>query len=171
MSSPSLRVAQPWDLRPIRRADDPEVAEIIREVMTEHGCQGAGFAIHDDEVDDMFARYQGDRSGYYVVERDGAVHGGGGFAALEGAPEALGVCELRKMYFLASARGLGLGRAMLAQLLDDMRRAGFRRCYLETTTQMTAAQRLYLAAGFVEQPGPEGATGHHACDRFFSRAL
>ena len=29
----------------------------------------------------------------------------------------------------------------------------------------------YLAAGFVEQPEMEGATGHHGCDRFFSKAL
>ncbi len=164
-------MSSPWILRPIRSVDDAQMAEVIRVVMTEHGCSGAGFAIHDDEVRAMSASYRGDCARYYVVEQDGVVQGGGGFAPLEGAPADSGVCELRKMYFLPEARGLGLGRSMLALLLDEMQLAGFRRCYLETTTQMHAAQRLYLAAGFVEQPEMEGATGHHGCDRFFSKAL
>ena len=75
------------------------------------------------------------------------------------------------MYFVAAARGQGLGRALLALLLDEMRSAGYRRCYLETTRQMQAAQRLYRAAGFGPQTAAEGATGHHGCDVFYSRSL
>ena len=43
------------------------MAEVIRVVMTEHGCSGAGFAIHDDEVRAMSASYRGDCARYYVV--------------------------------------------------------------------------------------------------------
>jgi putative acetyltransferase len=88
-----------------------------------------------------------------------------------GSTAADAVCELRKMYFRPVARGLGAGRALLQLLLDEMRAAGFRRCYLEITSWMDRAHRLYLAAGFTEQPGPEGCTGHHGCDRVFARAL
>ncbi|MBM3960976.1 MAG: GNAT family N-acetyltransferase [Planctomycetes bacterium] len=161
----------PWILRPIRPADGLAMAAIIREVMTAHGASGPGFAIHDAEVDGMSAAYAGPRAAYYVVERDGAVLGGAGFAQLHGTAAADGVCELRKMYFLPAARGQGLGRALLAVLLDAMRSAGYRRCYLETTRQMQAAQRLYRAAGFLPQPAAEGATGHHGCDVFYSRSL
>ena len=161
----------PWQIRPMRPADDRLIAAVIHDVMTEHGCGGAGFAIHDDEVTAMRRSYQVPRAGYFVVARGEAVLGGAGYAQLEGTRERDGVCELRKMYFRPEARGQGLGHAMLTLLLDEMRAAGYRRCYLETTSWMDAAQRLYRASGFVEQPNPEGATGHHGCDRFFSRTL
>jgi len=160
-----------WILRPLRPADDDDVARIIREVMTEHGCAGAGFAIHDDEVARMSAHYRGPDARYYVVTRGGDVHGGAGFARLAGTSVDDAVCELRKMYFRPSARGLGLGRELLTLLLDDMRLAGYRRCYLETTSWMQRAQQLYREAGFGELPGPLGATGHHGCDAFFLRPL
>lgn len=158
-------------LRPIRPADDAAVAAIIRDVMTEHRCTGAGFAIHDAEVAAMSRAYATPRARYYVVERAGEAIGGGGFAPLAGSDPASATCELRKMYFRPAARGLGLGRALLDLLHDEMRAAGFRRCYLETTSWMDDARRLYLAAGYAELPGAEGSTGHHGCDRFFARAL
>lgn len=161
----------PWILRPIRPVDDAAIATIVRTVMTEHGCSGPGFALHDAEVVAMSANYRSDTSRYFVVEHGGTVHGGAGFARLHGSDASAAVCELRKMYFLPALRGLGLGRAMLSLLLDEMRAAGFRRCYLETTRQMVAAQRLYRAAGFLPQGAAEGATGHHGCDTFYSREL
>lgn len=162
---------QPWLLRPIRHRDDAAVAAIIRTVMTEHGASGPGFAIHDAEVTSMRANYPGGDARYYVVEHAGVVLGGAGFARLQGTTRDAATCELRKMYFLPPARGRGIGRAMLELLLDEMRDAGYRRCYLETTSRMLAAQRLYRAAGFVQRCGPEGATGHHGCDTFYGREL
>lgn len=160
-----------WQLRPIRAADDAAVARTIREVMTEFGCSGPGFAIHDAEVACMSANYPGGSACYYVVERDGEVLGGGGFAPLAGSAADAATCELRKMYFRPPARGLGLGHALLERLLPEMRAAGFRRCYLETTSQMLAAQHLYQRHGFRRLAGSEGCTGHHACDLHFAREL
>ena len=164
-------VPQSRHLRGIRPADDAAVAQTIRSVMTEFGCSAEGFAIHDAEVDAMSAHYPGGTARYHVVERDGDVLGGGGFAPLAGSPPDAATCELRKMYFRPEARGRGLGHALLRRLLAEMRAAGFRRCYLETTSWMQAAQHLYTAHGFTLLPGPEGATGHHACDRHFARPL
>ncbi|MFY9342700.1 MAG: GNAT family N-acetyltransferase [Planctomycetota bacterium] len=161
----------PWLIRPIRPADDVAVAALIRTVMTEHGASGPGFAIHDAEVDAMTTAYRSADARYYVVEHDGAVVGGAGFARLAGTDATAATCELRKMYFQPAARGLGLGRAMLALLLDEMRAAGYCRCYLETTGQMQAAQRLYRAAGFEPLCSAQGATGHHGCDTFYARNL
>jgi len=163
--------AAPWIIRPIRAADDAAVAAIVRDVMTEHGCCGQGFAIHDAEVAAMSAAYRAADARYFVVERGGNVLGGAGFARLAGTGRAEATCELRKMYFRPTARGHGLGRAMLELLLDEMRAAGYLRCYLETTSWMQQAQRLYRAAGFTELPRAEGATGHHGCDTYFARPL
>lgn len=161
----------PWILRPIRPTDDAAVAATIRSVMTEHGCCGQGFAIHDAEVACMSANYADATARYYVVEHGGEVLGGAGFARLAGTTAEQATCELRKMYFRPAARGRGLGSALLTLLLGEMRQAGYRRCYLETTSWMQAAQQLYRHHGFVEQAGAEGNTGHGGCDRFFARAL
>lgn len=161
----------PWILRPLRPADDAAVAAIIRDVMTEHRCSGEGFAIHDAEVAGMSRHYAAADARYFVAARGGEVLGGGGFARLAGSAVDAATCELRKMYFRPAARGLGLGHELLALLLDEMRAAGYRRCYLETTSWMAAAQHLYRAHGFAEIPSPLGNTGHHGCDRFFVRDL
>ena len=152
-------------IRPIEARDDARIAQIIRTVMPEFGACGSGFAINDPEVDYMSRAYGAPRSAYWVVERDGVVEGGGGVAPLEGGDED--VCELRKMYFLPTLRGLGAGADVMRRSLDAARAFGFRRCYLETLTGMDAAMRLYEKNGFRRIDGPMGATGHGGCNTFY----
>jgi putative acetyltransferase len=152
-------------IRPIEPRDNETVARIIRTVMPEFGADGPGFAIHDTEVDAMYQAYARPASSYFVVERDGVVAGGGGVAPLEGGEAD--VCELRKMYFLPVARGIGAGSAMIQRCLDAARAHGFKRCYLETLTGMDAAQALYKRSGFTALCSAMGGTGHHGCDRYF----
>jgi putative acetyltransferase len=158
-----------YAIRPIEPRDDAAVASIIRTVMPEFGACGDGFAINDPEVDWMSRAYAAPRSAYFVVEVDGRVVGGGGMAPLEGGgPDT---CELRKMYFLPEARGVGAGAALMARCLDAARQAGFRQCYLETLTGMDAAMRLYERSGFRRIDAPMGATGHGGCNTFYLREL
>ena len=156
-------------IRPVYPSDDQAIAAIIRAVMPEFGADGPGFAIHDTEVDTMYEAYAQPRRSYFVVERAGTVLGGGGVAPLDGGEAD--VCELRKMYFLSSARGIGAGAAMMQRCLDAARRHDFRRCYLETLTGMDAAQTLYRRSGFKALGHSMGGTGHHGCDRYFIRDL
>jgi len=158
-----------FHIRPIEPRDNTAMAAIIRSVMPEFGADGPGFAIHDAEVDTMYEAYAQPRSSYFVVERDGMVIGGGGIAPLENAEPD--VCELRKMYFLPQARGIGAGSAMMQRCLDAAHTLGFARCYLETLTGMDAAQALYKRSGFTPLCAPMGGTGHFSCDRFFIRDL
>ena len=161
-----------FDIRPIVQADDPAMAAIIRAVMPEFGASGCGFAINDPEVDWMSRAYAAPRCAYFVVESrparaeaGGVVLGGGGVAPLEGGDA--GTCELRKMYFLPQARGLGAGTAMMQRCLDAARERGFVRCYLETLTGMDAAMRLYERSGFRRIDQAMGATGHGGCNTFY----
>ena len=158
-----------FHIRPIKPLDDAAVAAIIRTVMPEFGADGPGFAIHDAEVATMSTAYATPGRAYFVVERNGVVEGGGGIAELEGSDP--GLCELRKMYFLPSLRGLGAGTALMQRCLDAARMIGYRRCYIETLTGMDAAQALYLKSGFEPLRAPLGSTGHFACDRYFIRSL
>ena len=152
-------------IRTISQADDAAMANIIRTVMPEFGAVGSGFAISDPDVDWMSRAYAEPRHAYFVVERDGRVLGGGGIAPLAGGDGD--TCELRKMYFLPEARGIGAGAAMMSRCLEAAREAGFTRCYLETLTGMDAAQRLYERSGFRRIDGPMGATGHGGCNTFY----
>ncbi len=156
-------------IRPAEPRDNEAIAAVIRTVMPEFGADGPGFAIHDSEVDTMYDAYARPRCSYFVVERDGVVLGGSGIAPLEGGEED--VCELRKMYFLPPARGIGAGAAMMQRCLDAARTHGYKRCYLETLTGMDAAQALYQRSGFTPLCAPMGGTGHFSCDRFFIRDL
>ena len=166
------RRQQGFTIRPITAADDPDVARVIRQVMPEFGASGPGFALHDPEVDGMFAAYDGsgDRAAYFVLsDPDGRVVGGAGVVQLEG--DAPYVCELRKMYLLPESRGLGLGRRLLLTALDAARSLGYRTCYLETLEHMSAARRLYERHGFQRLLAPRGATGHFGCDAWYAREL
>ena len=128
-------------IRPITHADDAAMAAIIRAVMPEFGAVGDGFAINDPEVDWMSRAYAQPRSAYFVVERDGIVVGGGGVAPLDGGDGD--TCELRKMYFLPQARGLGAGSAMMERCLQAARgllpNEFARRLHPATTTTDTIA--------------------------------
>ena len=158
-----------FTLRLIQPEDNPAVAKVIRTVMPEFGAVGPGYSIHDPEVGAMYEAYSGDRASLWVVERNGKVVGCGGFAPLVGAsPE---VCEVKKMYFLPETRGHGVGRRLLMTILDGARSAGFTTVYLETLERMHAARELYESVGFEPRCGPMGATGHHACDSWYSRGL
>jgi putative acetyltransferase len=156
--------------RPIQPQDDAAVAAIIRQVMPEFGADGPGFAIHDPEVDHMSAAYSAPGAAYFVViGEDGQVVGGAGVAALEGGEPD--VCELKKMYFLPSARGKGMGEALLRQCLEAARNLGYRACYLETLSGMNQAIHLYTKLGFQPLCSPLGRTGHGGCDHWFAREL
>jgi putative acetyltransferase len=169
MPDADLRSMNRLSIRPIAPRDDARVADIIRTVMPEFGACGSGFAINDPEVDFMSHAYAQPRCAYWVVERDGVVEGGGGVAPLEGGDED--TCELRKMYFLPTLRGLGAGAEIMQRSLDAARAFGFKRCYLETLTGMNAAMRLYERTGFRRIDAPMGATGHGGCNTFYLMEL
>jgi putative acetyltransferase len=156
-------------IRPLQQADNARVALIIRQVMTEFACVGDGYSIEDPEVDDMFNAYSADNAAFFVIEKQGAVLGCGGFGPLVGGDKT--ICELKKMYFLTELRGLGMGRKLLDHCITAARNCGYEKMYLETVERMTAANKLYQKRGFVKLAGPEGATGHSGCDAFYTLLL
>ena len=157
-------------IRPIEPDDDNDVAAIIRSVMPEFGAEGPGFAILDPEVDSMSSAYRIEaRAAYFVATIADRIVAGGGVGPLVGGSSE--VCELKKMYALPSARGCGIGQALLDTALAAACQLGYARCYLETLTGMVAARLLYERNGFQRIRGPLGATGHYGCATFYLREL
>jgi putative acetyltransferase len=153
------------EIRQIRRSDNEAIAAIIVSVMSSFGAVGEGYSIEDAEVRSMYEAYRGPRSRYYVVDRGGTVIGGGGVAQLSGGRP--NTCELKKMYFLPEARGIGLGKRMLQQCLSAARDLKYTRVYLETLEHMGDAIQLYEGFGFERLPRPMGNTGHFRTDRWY----
>jgi putative acetyltransferase len=162
-----LQKQKSYQIRKISAEDNPEIANVIRKVMTEMGASGPGFAIHDPTVDSMYESYQATNSAYYVVSKQGRVVGGAGFAPLVGTDPEERICELQKMYFYQEARGFGLAHRLLDLVLKEAKQAGYKLCYLETFETMTQAQRLYRKTGFRSLTCGKGTTGHFACNAWY----
>lgn len=93
------------------------------------------------------------------------------------APDALAasggpVVELKSMHVATTHRGRGIGRDLLAGLLDAARGAGATGACLETGTapEFAAARALYLSQGFAVCP-PFGDYGPDPLSVFMCRGL
>lgn len=159
------RLQSNYRVRRIQKKDNASVARVIREVMTEFQAVGEGYSIDDQEVGDMYSSYRDKRSCYYVITLDDTVVGCGGIAPLIGGGRV--TCELRKMFFLPQTRGIGLGRKLLLLLLDEARKRGYQKCYVETLDRMWQANELYKKNGFDLLDAPLGKTGHSSCNRWY----
>lgn len=148
-------------IRPIKQADDKEIAQVIRSVLIEMGVPKVGTAYADVSLDTMYTTYQNEGANYFVAVHDGKLCGGAGIAQLQNYEGA--VCELQKMYFLNEIRGRGIGRKMIDTCLDFAKKVGYEKVYIETMPYMQAAQELYKKSGFYYLDGPLGDTGHSAC--------
>ncbi len=97
----------------------------------------------------------------YVIDAGGRIY----FACSEG--ERLGCCalirrqdrfELAKMGVAETARGKGVGRALLEHVIGEARRLGIRKIYLESNKVLENAIHLYESVGFrhvtPEEPSP-----------------
>jgi putative acetyltransferase len=83
-----------------------------------------------------------------------------------------GQAEIKSMHTATEARGRGVGRALLAHLLDTARARGYQQVFLETGTTpgFAAARALYESAGFVPT-GRFGGYPETGDNCFYTRAL
>ncbi|MFF7298212.1 GNAT family N-acetyltransferase [Streptomyces sp. NPDC008265] len=135
------------DLRTVAY-DHPDAVRLNDEVQLEYQVryQGEGDATFLDPA--MFAPPQG----LYIVayDTDGTPVATGGWRSQERNEEGYsdGDAELKRMYVVPRARGLGLARRILGVLEQDARAAGRRRMVLETGDQQPEAIALYLSSGY-----------------------
>ncbi|MFI6639339.1 GNAT family N-acetyltransferase [Streptomyces sp. NPDC050504] len=130
--------------------DHPDAVKLSDEVLLEYNVR------YPDEPDGdvtplapgMFAP----PNGLFLVAYDaeGRPVASGGWRARDRNPENNldGDAEIKRMYVVPEARGLGLARRILAALEEDARAAGRLRMALETGTAQPEAIALYTSSGY-----------------------
>jgi GNAT superfamily N-acetyltransferase len=78
-----------------------------------------------------------------------------GIACLRELSNSIG--EIKRMYVRPQARKIGLGRALLRQVLEESRQIGYERVRLDSARFMTEAHQLYRTSGFREIEAYEGS--------------
>ncbi len=150
-------------IRHIQPKDNEAMAHVIRRALEEFGANRPGTVYYDDSTDHLYELFLAEPlSEYFIAEKDGILLGGAGIYPTDALPE--GTCELVKMYLTPSARGLGLGRTMIAKCLEAAKNKGFTCVYLETMPELKKAVSVYEKFGFTYLDGPMGNSGHNGCD-------
>lgn len=135
------------NLRPVPY-DHPDAVKLNDQVQLEYQerYDGEGDVTYLDPL--MFAPPRG----LYLLAYDaaGSPVASGGWRSHERNDEgyADGDAELKRMYVIPEARGLGLARLILGVLETDARESGRTRMVLETGNQQPEAIALYLSSGY-----------------------
>ena len=79
---------------------------------------------------------------------DGEIAGGVALRKLED-----GICEMKRLFLRETARGSGIGKALVEEIVREARDSGYRKMRLDTfPPKMPKAVSLYKAHGFYEIP-------------------
>ncbi len=136
-------------VRPFSPADQTAVRRLVLEGLREH------FGVLDEsrnsDLDDIAASYLAAGHAVVVAELGGGLVGTG--TLVEEAP---GVGRLVRMSVSPHHRRRGIGRALVAHLVDLARRRRYHRLLVETNDDWHDAIRLYEACGFVEESRANG---------------
>lgn len=127
----------------IESPDQPEVRALLAASDAYHA---ALYPAESNHLLDIAALTAGGAR-FFVARLDGAVVGIGSVV-----PTAEGWGEIKRMFVADTARGLKLGRRILARLEDEARTLGLDRLRLETGIAQPEALGLYRAAGYREIP-------------------
>jgi GNAT superfamily N-acetyltransferase len=122
---------------------------------------------HSAGEDEIVAKYSGDDARIYVARWEGQPAG-----CIAVSPFDENTFEVGKFYVDPAFRGKGVGRALMAGLLDDAAKSGRGRIVLHTTIYMPSAVSIYRAFGFAECPPFRQVPASVAhSEVFMSRAL
>ena len=156
-------------LRTIQKEDNVQLAQIIRDTLTEFKANKPGTVYYDETTDQLFELFQKPGSIYFVALMDDELVGGGGIYPSDGLPN--GTCELVKMYLLPEARGIGLGKRIIEECLAFAKENGYLQVYIESMPELENALKVYEKFGFKYISAPLGNTGHHGCEKWMLRSL
>lgn len=144
--TPSESASRPFTLRTHRPGDMGMVVALEGAGYVEQfGWDGTFEALVSRIVADFLTNYDPVRERCWIAEIDGR-HVGHVFLVRH--PDKPGTAKLRLLYVDPSARGLGLGQALVAECVQFARVSGYGRITLWTQSILQSAHRIYQSAGF-----------------------
>ena len=156
-------------IRFIEPKDNVALAAVIRAALTEFGANKPGTVYFDPTTDQLFQLFETPGSVYYVAEKDNEIVGGCGIFPTVGLPNK--TCELVKLYLAPSARGTGLGKALMLKAMAWAKEAGYEQVYLETMPELSNAVTMYEKLGYNRLTKALGNSGHDGCSIWMLKAL
>jgi len=133
------------------------VRELIREytawafTLVEGSADAPTFQGLDAELAALPGAYAPPAGRLLLAMRDGEPAGCVCFKGHDGT-----TCELKRLYVRPTMRGLNLGWKLVSTLVEEARRAGYRRMVLDSHESMKKAHELYRSAGFKDVSAPPG---------------
>ena len=156
-------------IRPILPNDNSSIARIIRETLTEFNANKPGTVYFDPTTDDLFSLFSIKNSYYFVAVLDNKIVGGCGIYPTQNLPK--GCSELVKFYLTTSARGKGIGKALMLKCFEKAKEFGYTQLYLESMPELAIAVGMYQKLGFKFITKPLGNSGHFGCDIWMVKEL
>ncbi len=158
-----------YHIRPITKEDNPFIAQLIRQALLEFGIDWPGTVYTDPTTDDLYSLFQTPESAYFLAEQEGVILGGCGVFPTAGLPS--GCAELVKFYVAKEARGMGVGRGLMDEVVKTAKAFGYQQLYLESMPELEKAVSIYINAGFTHLDAPMGNSGHFACNIWMLKEL
>lgn len=156
-------------IRKIIPEDNAAIAKIIRDSLLEFGAAKPGTVYFDESTDHLSEVFTEKKSAYFIIEDDKEIAGGAGVFPTEGLPP--NTCELVKMYIAKKFRGNGYGQTLLEKCIEEAKKVGYEKMYLESMPELTNAIAMYIKNGFTHIAGPLGNSGHTGCEVWMIRYL
>ena len=137
-----------YTIEPVRLVADIEAtAELFRAYASSLPIDLA-YQDFESELASLPGRY-GPPTGELLMARNGQGHPVGCVGLRQLDPT---LCEMKRLYVSPQGRGLGLGKAFIAAIIEIATKLGYQEMRLDTLSTMDAAISLYQKAGFVEIP-------------------
>jgi putative acetyltransferase len=156
-------------IRKIVADDNAVLAHIIRNSLLEFNAAKPGTVYFDETTDHLSDVFANENSAYFVFEINGEVAGGAGFYPTKDLPPD--TCELVKMYLAKKFRRKGFGEMLLQKCLEEAKKSGYKKMYLESMPELVNALPMYEKNGFQYLPNALGNSGHTGCDVWMTRDL
>ena len=102
-----------------------------------------GQGLEFQKTDEEFTTFPAFYDALYLAKIDGIAVAACGLKPFRGS-----ICELKRLYCQPTARGKGIGRALIELCLRDAKNRNYTEIYLDTDHGLVHANTIYEALGF-----------------------